>query len=314
VPFARFVTSRFPLDIAGWPRYVPVHIVAALTFQYVHFQITHFLLVMVVRPLFFQNGSGTARYYFPGLPPQHLREYPIDLLAYWIIVGFFYASRYHSELHDREIGAARLETSLAEARLELLRRQLSPHFLFNTLNTISVLAQRGDQGAFLETLSRLSDLLRVAIDETHPQTVALSDELKFLDGYLGIQQIRFADRLSVRLNIEDESLRGTVPFMILQPLVENAIEHGISADSSTSVVTIETKVRHSVLHLMVSDSGPGFTTIKPGPRRNRIGLANTESRLQQLYGEAHTIEYGHSSDGGASVTISIPFRQPRVTG
>jgi two-component system, LytTR family, sensor kinase len=306
VPFARFVTLRFPLDIAGWHRYVPIHIVAALTFQYVHLQINHFLLVMVVRPLFFQNGSAAARYYFPGLPPQHLREYPIDLLAYWIIVGFFYASRYHSELHDREIGAARLETSLAEARLELLRRQLSPHFLFNTLNTISVLAQRGDQRAFLETLSRLSDLLRVAIDETHPQTVALSDELKFLDGYLGIQQIRFDDRLTVRLNIEDESLRGLVPFMILQPLVENAIEHGISADTSTSVVTIETKVRRSVLSLMVSDSGPGFTT-KPGPRRNRIGLANTESRLQQLYGEAHSIEYGHSSDGGASVTISIPF-------
>jgi two-component system LytT family sensor kinase len=307
VPFARVVTRRFPLDVAGWPRHVLVHIFAALTFQYVHLQINHFLLVMVVRPLFFHAGSGPARYYFPGLPPQHLREYPIDLLAYWIIIGFFYASRYRSELHDRRIGAARLETSLAEARLELLRRQLSPHFLFNTLNTISVLAQREDQSAFLETLSRLSDLLRVAIDETHPQTVALSDELKFLDGYLGIQQIRFADRLSVHLDIEDESLHGVVPFMILQPLVENAIEHGISANTSTSIVTIKTTVRESVLHLMVSDSGPGFRTGSAGPRGNRIGLANTESRLQQLYGEAHNIEYGHSPDGGASVTIAIPF-------
>jgi two-component system LytT family sensor kinase len=308
VPFARFVTSRFPLDVAGWHRHVFAHIVAALTFQYVHLQINHFLLVMVVRPLFFQGAAGPARYYFPGLPPQHLREYPIDLLAYWIIIGFFYASRYRSELHDRHIGAARLETSLAEARLELLRRQLSPHFLFNTLNTISVLAQRGDQSAFVETLSRLSDLLRVAIDETHPQMVALSDELKFLDGYLGIQQIRFEDRLRVRLNIDDESRRGIVPFMILQPLVENAIEHGISANTSVSVVTIETTVKRSVLHLMVSDSGPGFRTSSPGPRRNRIGLANTESRLQQLYGEAHHIDYGHAPDGGASVTISIPFR------
>jgi two-component system LytT family sensor kinase len=307
VPFARVVTRRFPLDVAGWPRHVFVHIFAALTFQYVHLQINHFLLVMVIRPLFFQAG-GPARYYFPGLPPQHLREYPIDLLAYWIIIGFFYASRYRSELHERRIGAARLETSLAEARLELLRRQLSPHFLFNTLNTISVLAQREDQSAFLETLSRLSGLLRVAIDETHPQTVALSDELKFLDGYLGIQQIRFADRLSVRLDIEDESLHGVVPFMILQPLVENAIEHGMSANTSTSIVTIKTMVRQSILHLMVSDSGLGFRTGSPGPRRQRVGLANTESRLQQLYGEAHAIEYGHSPDGGASVTISIPFR------
>ncbi|MCU1385293.1 MAG: signal transduction histidine kinase, LytS [Acidobacteria bacterium] len=307
VPFAQSVTRRFPLDTAAWPRAVPVHLLAAVAFQYVHLQITHFLLVMVVRPIFFP-GATTARYYFPGLPPQHLREYPIDLLAYWIIVGFFYAAHYRSELHQREVGAARLETSLAEARLELLRRQLSPHFLFNTLNTISVLAQNGNQTAFLETLSRLSNLLRVALDETQPQIVLLSDELKFLEGYIAIQQIRFADRLHVQLNVEKVSRRGLVPFMILQPLVENSIEHGFSALTSSTVVIIETTVKRSTLILRVNDSGPGFTNA-PGPRHDRIGLANTASRLHQLYGDRQTIEYGHSPDGGASVTISIPFEQ-----
>jgi hypothetical protein len=312
VPLVRFVTRKNGLDSAAWPRHVPVHLVAALGFQYVHLQITQFMFVMVVRPLFLE-GAGAARYYFPGLPPQHLREYPIDLLAYWIIVGFCYASHYRSVLHQREIASARLETCLAEARLELLRRQLSPHFLFNTLNTISVLAQSGEQTAFLETLACLSELLRVALDETQPQTVVLSDELRFLDGYLRIQQIRFADRLTVRLNVEDASLNGLVPFMILQPLVENAIEHGIRAESSASLITIEAAVKQSSLRLRVCDGGPGFANT-PGPRRHRIGLANTESRLQQLYGEAHKIEYGHAPNGGASVTISIPFQQPELAG
>jgi two-component system, LytTR family, sensor kinase len=312
VPLVRFVTRKQGLDSAAWPRHVPVHLVAALGFQYVHLQITQFMFVMVVRPLFF-DGPSPARYYFPGLPPQHLREYPIDLLAYWIVVGFCYASQYRSELHKREIASARLETSLVEARLELLRRQLSPHFLFNTLNTISVLAQNGNQAAFLETMACLSELLRLALDETQPQTVVLSDELRFLDGYLRIQQIRFADRLAVRTNVERAALGGLVPFMILQPLVENAIEHGFSAETSISVITVEAMVKRSSLHLRVCDGGPGFTS-KGGPRRNRIGLANTESRLQHLYGEQHRIEYGHSPDGGASVTISIPFQRPSVNG
>jgi LytS/YehU family sensor histidine kinase len=265
---------------------------------------------MVVRPLFL-DSQGARRYYFPGLPPQHLREYPIDLLAYWIVVGFCYLSQYRSALHQREIASARLETSLAEARLELLRRQLSPHFLFNTLNTISVLAQSGEQAAFLETMACLSKLLRVALDETQPQIVALEDELRFLDGYLHIQQIRFGDRLSVQVNIEEASLNGLVPFMILQPLVENAIEHGICAEAATtSLITIESTVRPPTLSLRVFDGGPGFRHA-PGPHTKRIGLANTESRLQQLYGDDHKIEYGHPPDGGACVTISIPFQQVR---
>src|SRR5207245_5042684 len=230
---APLLIARFPLDVAGWPRRVPIHLFAALVFQYIHFEVNHLLLVRVVRPLFL-HPSGTVRLYFPGLPPQHIREYPIDLLAYWIMIGFFYVSRYYFESHDREMAAAKLETTLAEARLELLRRQLSPHFLFNTLNTISVLALRGDQSAVVDTIGKLSELLRVAIDESNPQMVALSEELRFLDGFLGIQQIRFADRLHIVLDIAPDSLRAAVPFIILQPLIENAIEHGMSANEEAA--------------------------------------------------------------------------------
>jgi len=305
VPLVRFVTRKSGLDASAWPQQVPVHLVAALAFQYAHLQITQFIFVMVVRPLFIDHAAAT-RYYFPGLPPQHLREYPIDLLAYWIVVGFCSASHYRSALHQREIASARLETSLAQARLELLRRQLSPHFLFNTLNTISVLAQSGDQAAFLETLTCLSELLRVALDESQPEKVLLADELRFLDGYLRIQHIRFADRLTVDVHAEHEALDCFVPLMILQPLVENAIEYGFRADVATSLITVDATVAHPYPHLCVADAGPGFAG-RPGPRRNRVGLANTESRLQQLYGENHRIEYGQSPSGGAAVTISIPL-------
>ena len=116
IRLAPSLISLFPLDVTGWAKRVPIHLLAALAFQYIHFEVNHLLLVRVVRPLFL-HPTNAARLYFPGLPPQHIREYPIDLLAYWMIVGFFYASRYYFESHDREMAAARLETTLAEARL-----------------------------------------------------------------------------------------------------------------------------------------------------------------------------------------------------
>jgi hypothetical protein len=305
IALAPSLISRFPLEVEGWPKRVAIHLLAALTFQYIHFELNHLVLLGLVRPVFLHPTSA-ARLYFPGLPPQHFREYPIDLLAYWMIVGFFYASRYYFESHDREMAAARLETTLAEARLELLRRQLSPHFLFNTLNTISVLALRGDQTAVANTIQKLSELLRVAIDESNPQLVALAEELRFLDGYLSIQQIRFADQLNIQLDIAPESLRAVVPFMILQPVIENAIEHGMSTNEDTpSTVTIRSAIESGRLRLTVSDTGPGFLR-RRGQRRVGIGLANTESRLQQLYGDDHVIDYGGSASG-ASVTMAIPF-------
>jgi signal transduction histidine kinase len=311
IRLAVLFTGRFPLDGRRQFRNVGVHMGIGLTLQYLHYLAMHTLLVTVVWPVFYP-GRVISSPAIAGISPQHLREYPIDLLAYWIVIGFVYASRYYSELAAGEVIAAKLEASLAEARLEVLRRQLSPHFLFNTLNAISVLALRGDNDAVIETLSRLSDLLRFAIDETHPQTVPLSEELNFLEGYLAIQQVRFDDRLRVELKVESQALDALVPFMILQPIVENAIEHGISAQGDGSRITIAAEVEGADLHLSVSDSGPGFKAelrSRPSRRVNGsgIGLANTRLRLDQLYGARHAIKYGPSLSGGASVAIHIPF-------
>ena len=247
IRLAVLFTRRFALDGRRQFRNVGVHMGIGLTLQYLHYLVMHTLLV---------DGRLAGLLSGPSLfVPSDRRDFarstcvsiPIDLLAYWIVIGFVYASRYYSELAAREVIAAKLEASLAEARLEVLRRQLSPHFLFNTLNAISVLALRGDNDAVIETLSRLSDLLRFAIDETHPQTVPLSEELNFLDGYLAIQQVRFDDRLRVELKIAPPTLDALVPFMILQPIVENAIEHGISAQCEGSTITIKAEIENDEL-------------------------------------------------------------------
>jgi sensor histidine kinase YesM len=198
-----------------------------------------------------------------------------------------------------------LRTSLAEARLAALRAQLNPHFLFNTLNAISTLALKGDHAAVTETLGRLSGLLRAALDE-HTEEISLAREVDFLDDYVAIQQIRFADRLSMQQSIASDTLSGLVPTMILQPIVENAIEHGVNAQRGVGRVKVSAVRDNGMLVIEVRDSGPGF---RPDAAHDGIGLANTRARLEQLYGPDYRFEYGSVPEGGASVRIAIPFHQ-----
>ena len=183
---------------------------------------------------------------------------------------------YHSEFQQRQIATANVATSLAEARLEMLKRQLSPHFLFNSLNAISTLALQGNQKAVAEMLAVLAGLLRVTLDERHGHTVPLSSELAFLRDYLKLQKIRFSERLDVRLDIAPETVGALVPIMILQPLVENAIEHGMWSDSRASTIAIRTAIENSKVLLSVTDTGPGFQTRADGVFVKGIGLRNTD--------------------------------------
>jgi two-component system LytT family sensor kinase len=168
------------------------------------------------------------------------------VLTYWAIVGMYLALHYSN-----------MRTSLAEARLAALRAQLNPHFLFNTLNAISTLALKGDQPAVTETIGRLSGLLRAALDE-HTEEISLTREMEFLDDYVAIQQIRFADRLCVEKRIAPDTGDGLVPTMILQPIVENAIKHGVNAQRGSGHVDISAVRNNGSLIIEVRDSGPGF--------------------------------------------------------
>jgi len=308
IPVAFFLARRFPLDLPIWRRSALVHFATILTIATLHS-----LVVGALVPLSRTDPIRRANLRMPFRAElvRFMRiQLPTDFLAYGALVSVFYASQYYSDRRDWELTAARLQTSLTEARLRTLRSQLNPHFLFNTLNAISVLALKGEQRAVAEMIARLSDLLRVSLDETRPQQIPLEAELAFVERYLDIQRIRFGDRLTITRDIAPDALHALVPSMLLQPLVENAVKYGISSECGPGSIGIQAARHNGTLRLRISDSGPGFQLGAPGARPNGIGLRNTEARLEQLYGPDHCVEYGLAAEGGAAVTILMPFLQP----
>jgi LytS/YehU family sensor histidine kinase len=214
---------------------------------------------------------------------------------------------YHRESRDRE----QLEVQLAQAQVQSLKLQLHPHFLFNTLNTITALIGQDPQGAE-RMVSGLSDLLRLSLRNASDQEVPLDRELEILEHYLNIQQIRFADRLSVRYDIDPQVRQAMVPNLLLQPLVENAIRHGIAPRAAPGTIVVAAHRVDDQLRILVEDDGvgPGGSTSGEG-----IGLRNTRARLERLYGPQHRLELTGGRDGGFAVRIEMPFRAaqaPRV--
>jgi signal transduction histidine kinase len=280
------LAGRFSFEKGNRARSVVVHVLACVMFGLVHLGgITPFRVLIAGDPL---NWPHVERAFVIAV---RLLLY-LDVLTYWAMVGMYLALHYSN-----------LRTSLAEARLAALRAQLNPHFLFNTLNAISTFALKGDQPAVTETIGRLSGLLRAALDE-HTEEISLTREMEFVDDYVAIQQIRFADRLCVEKSIARDTLEGLVPTMILQPIVENAIQHGVNAQRGRGHVDISAVRDNGSLVIEVRDSGPGFRAVGA---HDGIGLANTRARLEQLYGSHYLFEYGSMPEGGASVRITIPF-------
>jgi signal transduction histidine kinase len=295
LPLVLLIADRFPLDPRR-PRNILIHLAAALSFTYLH--------VIVVTGTFIQSRPAPT----PLVPllGRVLRfDFALNFLTYCAIVGAMYGVRLYTQARRRELTAAQLEASLAAARLEGLRAQLNPHFLFNTLNAISVLAMKGQHAAVTDTLARLGELLRVSLDDTRPHQVPLSDEVEFLGGYLEILQLRFGDRMVVEQSIDNDVLGALVPCMILQPVVENAIVHGISARPGEGRIAIGARRTEERLVLQVSDNGPGFGA--SAARGHGIGLRNTRARLEQIYGTAQRLELIDGPEGGAIVRITIPF-------
>jgi two-component sensor histidine kinase len=230
--------------------------------------------------------------------------------TYWMIVGVDYAFDYYRKFREREIKSTQLENRLAQAELQNLKMQLHPHFLFNTLHTISVLITRDAEKA-KQMLIHLSDLLRITLDNSGAQEVSLKQELDFLGRYLEIEQTRFQDRLTVKTNVDAKALEARVPNLILQPLVENSIRHGIGRSSKKGIIELSAGVENKTLHLEVRDNGSGFSENEP---KNGVGINNTKARLAQLYGEAHSFEITNLADGGALIEIEIPFRTTETDG
>jgi two-component system LytT family sensor kinase len=298
VPGVFYVASRVRLDVPfQWWR-ITVHSVVALLFVVVH------LGVSVVLPPFSGFDAVLDRFL-----PLFQRFAAGNFLVYWLVVGIFYALYYHQQAREKEVQAAQLQAVVTESKLHALKSQLNPHFLFNTLNTIFVLAKKGDQPVLLRTIARLSDLLRVTTDESRPPEIPLSEELSFLELYLEIQATRFSDRLTVEYDIRPETRSALVPAMILQPLAENAIKYGLSMQVGRALIIVRSRRQNDALILEVADNGPGFGSRPGNHATTGIGLANTEARLRYLYGPQQSIRYSSPEEPGAVVTISVPFRR-----
>ena len=236
------------------------------------------------------------------------------ILTYFTILGIQAGFRYYNGYRERqqqalrlELHASELETQLARARLNALKMQLQPHFLFNTLNAIMVLVrqQKGRQAE--EMLARLGDLLRCVLEDVEAQEVSLRRELEYLRLYLSIEQVRFADRLRVEIAADPAVLCAAVPQLGLQPIVENAIRHGLAKHEAAGLIEIRAARVEGRLELTVSDDGPGFRA-DPAAEPAGIGLANTRARLRQLYGHDAALTIRNRERAGAVVTISLPFR------
>lgn len=295
-PLVLRLARRFPLERRSWHRNLLAHVAAGVLLSLLQLAAYSWIASRLAQRSFFE----AFRNIFVG-------DFHFDLLTYSAIVGLSHALDYYRKYRERELRASQLETKLAQAQLDALRMQLHPHFLFNTLNSISVLMAE-DVRAAQSMLARLSDLLRASLEKTGAHEVALHDELEFLESYLEIEQTRFQDRLTVRMEIDPAALDARVPNLILQPLVENAIRHGIAPRARAGVVLIRAARENGVVRLAVADDGAGLGSARPEDLMKGIGLSNTRSRLEQLYGAAHRFEMRERDGGGLEVSIEIPFR------
>jgi two-component system LytT family sensor kinase len=316
VPLVLFVADRYPIGPGRWGQALLVHIPACALFAVVYLVaagwLTDFVFVpMTDRPAWHVSISGDFGMYMRRLVPDKFTTWSA---VYALIVGvhhtFFYLRRAlqrDREAADLALRALRLEAGLAQANLRALNMQLQPHFLFNTLNAISVLAAKGERVETVRMIGRLSELLRMALGNT-AQTVTLSRELEFAQRYLDIEQMRFNDRMVVRFDVAPDTLGAQVPSMILQPLVENAVKHGISRKRGAGRIEVRSRRAADTLELSVRDDGPGFAGAPAGARTG-VGLVNTRARLEQLFGpEGFEMYRGDAPGGGALVRITLPFR------
>jgi len=230
-----------------------------------------------------------------------------DLLCYGGAIGVIYGLEARSRLRAQEMAAARLETQLARAQLEALRVQLHPHFLFNTLNAISMMARKGETDVVVRMLAGLSDLLRLALSSVGKAEVPLRAELDFLERYLALQQIRFSDRLQVKMDISPEALEARVPSLVLQPLAENAVRHGLAPQNEGGLLEIGAQRSGGELVLSVRDTGVGLPP--ESERRGGMGLQNVRARLAVLYPDTHRFTLENLPGGGTLALVTIPFHQ-----
>jgi sensor histidine kinase YesM len=305
-PFVFWASARLFPDRIGWMRAVPLAAALGMMVAVVVDLVDHLLWnTFVESPIHRPISVRFVISNFHFLP---------EFFVYGAVLAAGYARAYFIRVQDHEreatqlrMDAARLQTHLAEARLQALRMQINPHFLFNTLHAVSDHFEEDPRTA-RRMLARLSEMLRYSFEGSDTREVPLSKELQFLDAYLDLQRIRFEDRLQVRFDIADEIREALVPTLILQPLVENAVIHGVGPSVAPVIIAVRAWREGPTLHLRVADNGPGSGQESNGsPASGGIGLHNTRERLETLYGTRQRFEAAPAPGGGFVAQLSIPF-------
>jgi len=315
-PLVFLLAGRFRLDRRGWPAALGVHVVLATAVSSLHLAAVGVLYWhTITRPvLAYLPAAARERVASPlGQVEAFLNGYLIvDVMTYAGILAAWYALRFHRAMREREreamaqrARAAALEAQMHEARLSALRMELNPHFLYNALNAIAGLVRRGDEAHAIEMLARLGTLLRLTLDRDRGHEATLAGELDLLDLYLAIERTRFGDRLHVDLEVAPTALDALVPAFVLQPLVENAIRHGIAATPGPGWLRIGATERDGTLRIEIADTGPGIQDVSG----QGIGLRNTRARLAQLYGEDAGLALERGATGGTIATLWLPYRR-----
>jgi two-component system LytT family sensor kinase len=296
-PFIFELARELPVTAATWKRNLPLHFLPALATA-----VLDALVALWIQPFLGPYRAPTFAAFFT-------RTASLSVYSYFAMLALGHALEYHRLFTERQLRAAELERQLAETRLGVLEAQLRPHFLFNALHTVGSLVRAGEQSAAVSAIARLGELLRQALRGGPQQEVTLREELAFATHYLELEKARFRDRLATRIDVDAALLEAFVPRFLLQPLVENAVRHGIEPSEQPGRVEVTASRAGDSLVLEVRDTGAGPDATSA--RQGGIGLGNTRERLRHLYGSAASLELGAVQGGGTVVTVTLPFRTGR---
>jgi len=243
----------------------------------------------------------------------HLDWVFVDWIAYWAILGAFYAFEYYRRMRERDLRNAHLQTQLMESRLQTLKMQIHPHFLFNTLNALSTIVKQGNKKQADSMITLFGGFLRMTLEEGDKNEIPLEKEIEYIRHYLEIEKIRFQDKLVLNFDIQPSTLIAFVPALILQPIVENAVRYAIAPRESPGTITVRSRRENKSLYLEVEDDGAGKSFSKIKQSSCGIGLKNVQQRLETLYGNAQEYSFQHVRNGGCLVRIIMPYKEAVVS-
>ena len=301
-PLVLWAAARLPIERSNWIRSALLHIPISIVLSVVLTALARVVIWLIFgyrmgRPLIFESITNFV-----------VGNFSEGIGIYLLIALMSYAYSYYQRYRKGQVKTLQLEAQLSHAQLQALKMQLHPHFLFNTLHSISALLNK-DVELARKMITRLGDFLRLTLENSGSQEVTLQQEMEFLRCYLEIERIRFQNRPVTRIDLDEQTLDAKVPNLILQPIVENAIRHGIAPRSTPGLLEITAKQVGGLLRIQVRDNGPGLPEHRTSQNQFKkgLGLANTETRLKRLYGADHLFDFSNDPAGGLIVILEIPF-------